>query len=178
MADAHCAGCGASCSTAWCPQCGQRQPRTGDFSLRRLAGDAWEELTSSDSRLWRTVAGVFRPGRLTRAWLDYEWQRYLPPVRVFLIASGIYFFLAWDPYFAVNASQVLAAPDSAPSVLQAILLVVIGALLLWAALGVRRVYGRGWVSSAWRGTAIVAFDFVLSVLASQLATAWVLLVPA
>lgn len=256
MADTHCAGCGAPCDTTWCPHCGQRQPRAGDFSLGRLAGEAWEELTSSDSRLWRTVLGVFRPGRLTQAWLAYQWQRYLPPVRVFLVASGIYFFLAWDPYFAVNASQIQAAPDAAvpaglkavfadpvasermsdltsllkflfvvpmglwmallmrgnrlplgahmvfslhyttadfaffsvaapvlafapPAlalpVMQVILLVVIFALVLWAVLGVRRVYGRGWISSGLRGAAIVLFDIVLSILASQLATTWVVL---
>lgn len=122
MAEHHCTGCGLACTSAWCPACGQRQPREGDFSLRRLAGEAWEELTSSDSRLWRTVLGVFVPGRLTQAHLAHRWQLHLPPVRLFLVASGIYFLLAWEPYTSVNAQQVLAAPDTVvPPVVKAAL---------------------------------------------------------
>lgn len=113
MAEHHCTGCGLACDSAWCPACGQRQPRAGDFSLRRLAGEAWEELTSSDSRLWRTVLGIFVPGRLTEAHLAHRWQLHLPPVRLFLVASGIYFLLAWEPYTSVNLQQVLSAPEGA-----------------------------------------------------------------
>lgn len=258
MTAMHCANCGQAMTGAWCAACGQRQPAAGDFSLRRLAAEAREELTSADSRLWQTLLGIFRPGVLTRAYLDYQWQRYLPPLRLFLLASGVYFLLAWDPYFAVNVSQAQAAPDAvvpaalkaaladpatsdrmsdltsllkfffvipmgfwiallmsgnrrpvgehmifsmhyttadfvlfslaapllafspaqaAPVVFQGILYAVVLMLLAWAIVGVRRVYARGWVSSALRGVAIVAMDLVLSMLASQLATAWVLLVP-
>jgi hypothetical protein len=62
-------------------------------------------------------------------------------------------------------------------VFQGILQTVVLMLLAWAVVGVRRVYARGWASSALRGVAIVAMDLVLSTLASQLAATWVLLVP-
>ncbi|HEY9143088.1 MAG TPA: DUF3667 domain-containing protein [Arenimonas sp.] len=108
----QCANCGQAKTGAWCAVCGQRQPMAGDFSLRHFAGQAREELTDTDSRMWRSVVGIFRPGVLTRAYLDYQWQRYLPPLRLFLVASAIYFLLAWDPYFSFNASQLQAAPET------------------------------------------------------------------
>lgn len=258
MENARCASCDQPATGAWCSQCGQRQPRPGDFSLRQLASDAREELTDADSRLWRSLIGIFRPGLLTRAYLHYQWQRYLPPVRLFLILSGIYFLLAWEPYFAITAAQALAAPDAAVpaavkavfadpaaadkmsdltaalkfvfvvpmglwmallmygnrrpvgahmifslhyttldfalfslaapllafappalalTVFQAIVWTVIALLLLWTTFAVRRIYSRGWLSSFARSVAIVGMDIFLSLLASQLATAYVLIVP-
>ena len=121
MGPVHCANCGQPVADPWCARCGQRQPAAGDFSLRRFAADAGEELTDADSRLWRTLLGIFQPGRLTRAYLDYQWQRYLPPLRLFLLASGVYLLLAWDPYFAVSTTQVEAAPDAmVPAAIKAV----------------------------------------------------------
>ncbi|MFY2764457.1 DUF3667 domain-containing protein [Arenimonas sp. MALMAid1274] len=108
-----CPGCSAAVDGPYCPACGQRQPQPGDFGLRHLAGEAWEEVSNTDSRLWRTLGGIFRPGLLTRAWLDYRWQQYFPPLRLYLLLSGVYFLLAWDVTFQINVDQVRALPEGA-----------------------------------------------------------------
>ena len=52
----------------------------------------------------------------------------------------------------------------------------LGMLLLatWAILAVHRVYGRSWFSSVLRGLAVLAMDFILSLLAGQVAVTVVL----
>lgn len=113
MTDQSCRGCGAQSSGNYCAACGQPSPRPDDFSLRRLLAEAWAEISDTDSRLWRSLSGLVVPGRLTRAWLDHEWSRHLPPLRLFLIASGVYFLLAWDVGFQINAEIMRSAPPGA-----------------------------------------------------------------
>ncbi len=116
-----CPGCGADTAGArHCGACGQRQPAPGDFSLRRLAGEAWQDVSEVDSRLWRSVGGLFRPGFLTLAWLSYRWQSVYPPVRLYLVCSGIYFFLAWDVYFQASANLGSLPTEGLPPPLQAL----------------------------------------------------------
>ena len=53
---------------------------------------ATEDLTHADSRLWRTLAALlFKPGHLTREFLAGRRARYLPPVRLYLVLSVLFF---------------------------------------------------------------------------------------
>ena len=113
MTTSACRSCDAPFEGAYCPGCGQPRPRPDDFSLRRLLAEAWTEVSDTDSRLWRSVQGLVIPGRLTRAWLDHDWSRHLPPLRLYLIASGEYFLLAWDVGFQVSADALRNAPPGA-----------------------------------------------------------------
>jgi hypothetical protein len=110
MTDLSCRSCGACSPGNYCADCGQPRPRPDDFSLRRMLAEAWSELSDTDSRLWRSLRGLAVPGRLTRAWLDHEWSRHLPPLRLYLIASGVYFLLAWDVGFQLGADLLRSAP--------------------------------------------------------------------
>lgn len=110
MTEQPCLSCGASGTGSYCAACGQPAPRPDDFSLRRLAAEAWAEVSDVDSRLWRSLRGLAIPGKLTRAWLDHEWSRHLPPLRLYLIASGVYFLLAWDVGYQLNAEMLRSAP--------------------------------------------------------------------
>jgi hypothetical protein len=65
-----------------------------DPTVRELAGDAWQELTGYDGRIMATLRGLARPGFLTREYLEGRRAHYLPPVRVYLIVSVIYFVIA------------------------------------------------------------------------------------
>ena len=62
-----------------------------DLSLRRFAGQAFEDLTNLDSRIWLTVRGLARPGHLAVEWREGRGHRTLPPVRLYLIASALFF---------------------------------------------------------------------------------------
>ena len=62
--------------------------------MSELAGDAWQELSGYDGRIAATFRALLHPGRLTIDYLQGRRARYLPPVRLYLIASVVYFVLS------------------------------------------------------------------------------------
>jgi len=89
-----CANCGAPITGRYCSACGQRV-EDSVHSLRFFLGEALEDLTHADSRLWRTLTALFmRPGDLTCEFLSGRRARYLPPVRLYLVLSVAFFLLA------------------------------------------------------------------------------------
>jgi len=94
----HCLNCGAELGGQYCGQCGQRA--TSRFiSLWELVRDAFGDLFELDSRLWRTLLPLLaRPGRLTRDYLEGRRARYMPPFRMYLVLSLVFFVVAFfDP---------------------------------------------------------------------------------
>ena len=89
----RCLNCEAELSGAFCAACGQRAVPP-DPTVKELAGDAWQELTGYDGRIAATLRGLWHPGRLTIEYLRGHRAAYLPPVRVYLIASLVYFVIA------------------------------------------------------------------------------------
>ena len=60
--------------------------------MHSLLQDGWHVLTHVDGRLWRTMGAlVARPGRLTREYFLDHRERYIPPVRLYLILSLLFF---------------------------------------------------------------------------------------
>ena len=76
---------------------------------------AAEDVTHADSRLWRTLwALLFKPGYLTHQFLAGRRASYLPPVRLYLVLSVVFFI--W--FSATNQKMTvlhLDAPSSAAS---------------------------------------------------------------
>ena len=94
----RCANCGAAVTGRYCSACGQRR-EPPVHTLWHFAQLATEDLTHADSRLWRTLAALlFRPGFLTAQFLAGRRASYLPPVRLYLVLSVVFFI--W-----VSASQ-------------------------------------------------------------------------
>ncbi|HET9485695.1 MAG TPA: DUF3667 domain-containing protein [Xanthomonadales bacterium] len=90
-----CLNCGAPLGGPYCAQCGQRHRDGEDRTIRSLALEAFNALTSFDSRMWRTfVALLLRPGRLTLDHVEGRRASYLGPVTVFLLASVVFYLLA------------------------------------------------------------------------------------
>jgi hypothetical protein len=91
---ARCLNCGAPVEGAYCATCGQ----AGDvhvLSMREVAGDVTHSLLHLDSRVWRSLRLlVFRPGELTREFIAGRHQCYLPPFRLYLAISILYFALS------------------------------------------------------------------------------------
>ena len=88
-----CLNCGAVSTGRYCANCGQAAdvhvPSTGE-----LIHEALEGITHSDSRLWRTLYLLwFKPGKLTQEFVAGRRAAYLPPFRLYLVLS-ILFFLA------------------------------------------------------------------------------------
>lgn len=94
----HCLNCGAELGGQYCGQCGQRAT-SRLISLWELIRDAFGDLFELDSRLWRTLVPLLaRPGRLTRDYLEGRRARYMPPFRMYLVLSVVFFVVAFfDP---------------------------------------------------------------------------------
>ncbi|TVP77142.1 MAG: DUF3667 domain-containing protein [Gemmatimonadales bacterium] len=90
-------------------------------TLRALARETWQELTNLDSRGWRTLKGLVLPGRLTRAWIRGNREEGYPPIRVYLLASALYFLLGTHPSLAALTEEAVRefVPDDAVSGLSA-----------------------------------------------------------
>ena len=85
-----CANCGAVLQGAYCHACGQK----GHLHTRlwHMAEDFIEGVMHFDGRLWRTLPLlVFRPGRLSRSWIEGKRVRYVAPLHVFLFSIFLFF---------------------------------------------------------------------------------------
>lgn len=92
-----CLNCGAHLRGQYCGTCGQRS-RSRLISLWELISDAFGDLFEIDSRLWQTVIPLlFRPGRLTHDYLQGRRARYMPPFRMYLVLSLLFFLVAFFP---------------------------------------------------------------------------------
>jgi uncharacterized protein DUF3667 len=91
---ARCLNCGEPLRGPFCSTCGQRAIPAYP-TLRELAGDAWQEVSGYDGRVVRTFRSLMRrPGALTLEVLEGHHARYVSPVRVYLVASVIYFLVS------------------------------------------------------------------------------------
>jgi hypothetical protein len=85
----RCENCGAPLTGKYCSACGQHHFDHPVHDFGHFVSEAFEDLTHADSRLWRTlIALLFRPGFLTREFLDGRRVRYLPPVRLGALAGA------------------------------------------------------------------------------------------
>lgn len=94
----QCLNCGAHLRGQYCGQCGQRaQNRL--ISLWELLREAFGDLFELDSRLWKTLVPLLaRPGLLTYDYLQGRRARYMPPFRMYLVLSLLFFLVAFfDP---------------------------------------------------------------------------------
>jgi len=126
----QCANCGAPVTGRFCSNCGQRL-ESPVHSVSHFVAEATEDLTHLDSRVWGTITALlFRPGFLTRKFLDGQRVRYLPPLRLYLVLSLMFFLVvtwwaatgSWLVGFSVSddgtarpvvgCSQIQGVPES------------------------------------------------------------------
>jgi hypothetical protein len=111
----RCDNCGASVAGRYCGECGQRlEPPV--HSLLHFIQVAAEDVTHADSRLWRTLwALLTQPGYLTHEFLCGRRARYLPPVRLYLVLSVVFFLWAAVSPDDTRAIQISAPDSGAPT---------------------------------------------------------------
>ena len=88
-----CPNCATALAGPWCHVCGQLGE---DFhrSAAKLFAESMREFFDLDNRLWRTLPDlVFRPGHLTRAYLDGHRAPQVPPLRLFLVILLLLFLI-------------------------------------------------------------------------------------
>lgn len=108
-----CLNCGEALLGPYCWSCGQE-----DLDLHRpfqqLARDAVGDLLSLDTRLLRTLGPLlFRPGFLIREYLSGRRVRFVPPLKMFLLASLIFFGLV--ALLPTTGVAVFSSVDEAPA---------------------------------------------------------------
>ena len=88
----QCRTCDKTVTTPHCPDCGEPTLIARDLGLRQIALDAFHSITDLDSRLLRTFRSLlFRPGALTRAYLEGPRKPFMSPFEVFLIVNVLFF---------------------------------------------------------------------------------------
>ncbi|MCH7639207.1 MAG: DUF3667 domain-containing protein [Bacteroidetes bacterium] len=117
-----CPNCGNPVEGTYCAACGQKnQPL--QQPLHRFIQQAFTEYVGLDGRLWRTFGYLlFRPGRLTVEYLEGRRTRFLRPLRIYLTATILFFFLlsVLDPAERVRRAvdDGMAVEDAAMTVEQ------------------------------------------------------------
>jgi len=88
----HCENCGAQLQGHWCAQCGQAAV---DYrrSFRYVIADVLDSFLNWDSKFFTTIALlILKPWRLTNEFLAGKRVRYVNPLRLYLLASILFFF--------------------------------------------------------------------------------------
>lgn len=84
-------------------------------TLKTLLREVYQELIHLDSRLWRTMAALLRPGEAAVLWTrGLSEGVLLPPFRLYLIASGLFFLTGGGLWMseAVATSMEEMLPDA------------------------------------------------------------------
>lgn len=103
---AACVSCGAPISSRYCAACGERTVSREDLTLRHFLAEGFESLTSTDSRLFRTLRALLtQPGLLSAAYVAGRRVPYLKPLQIFLLCN-----LAFFLFQAVTDSHVVDTP--------------------------------------------------------------------
>src|SRR5688572_21405496 len=112
----NCPNCGSELIEAYCAHCGQRQRAVG--STRQFVRESLDDQLGVDRKLPRTLKALFfQPGRLTQEYMAGRIARYIPPFRLYLFASVLFFvllsFLSGRSDWAERAEEAIEAADSA-----------------------------------------------------------------
>ena len=104
LAPPRCLNCGHVLHGQYCGICGQRSSNRL-ISLWGLITEGLGDLLDMDSRLWRTLrALLLRPGYLTAEYLEGRRARFMPPFRMYLAFSLLFFITA---FFGMDDIQVV-----------------------------------------------------------------------
>lgn len=110
-----CLNCGERLLGKYCWRCGQEAVDL-HRPFRELLSGLIEDVFSLDARLLRTLGPLFfRPGLLTREYLDGRRARYVRPLKIYLIAALVFFgVLALLPKENVSVVRGKEAPAPVP----------------------------------------------------------------
>lgn len=80
-------------SDKYCPNCGQEN-RSSKISLQLFFKDFFQDYIALDSKFLKTVWPLlFYPGKLTKEFNSGHRIRFVPPLRLYIFVSFIYFFI-------------------------------------------------------------------------------------
>jgi hypothetical protein len=115
---AHCLNCGTVLQGPFCHYCGQPDKNFLRF-FPVLLRELLEDFLDFDSRFMRTMKPLlFKPGKLTRDYLDGRRFRYTPPLRLYIFSSIACFFVA--ALLAADFVRFDGEPDASGEVVSGI----------------------------------------------------------
>jgi Protein of unknown function (DUF3667) len=108
----QCGNCGATLMGPYCYDCGQHVHESAR-SISALTHDAWHLATHIDGRFWQTLyILLLKPGKLTKEYFAERRARYLPPVRLYLVLSVLFFAFGLAAPQKHRVPPTSAAPTS------------------------------------------------------------------
>ena len=104
----HCENCGAQLTGHWCAQCGQAAV---DYrrSFRHVIVDVLDSFLNWDSKFFASVGLLIaKPWRLTNEFLSGKRVRHVHPLRLYLLASILFFFAVnyWAKAIHIDPSKL------------------------------------------------------------------------
>ena len=118
VTETNCANCGATLQGKYCHACGQ----SGHIhrSLLHMFEEVLHGLFHFDTKAWRTIpALIFRPGKLTKEYIEGKRTSYVSPLALFLFLIFLMFFV-----FSFTAKEmegdILKATDTREEIAQEI----------------------------------------------------------
>ncbi|MEM8615422.1 MAG: DUF3667 domain-containing protein [Pseudomonadota bacterium] len=107
-----CRNCGTYVTGRYCHNCGQLAA-SFHRPIWSLLGETISDSLALDGRLARTLPMLFfRPGRLTHNYISGKRARYVPPFRLFLLTSLIFFFTLFS---VLSGMDWISTSDDAPA---------------------------------------------------------------
>ena len=105
-----CKNCGATTSGNYCHACGQAT-HLHVPSAREFLHEFLSHYVALEGKLWRSLKlMLFKPGFLTREYIEGRRVRYVEPLRLYLSFSIIFFFLV-----KLSGVQIMANDTDAPA---------------------------------------------------------------
>lgn len=87
-------GCKVENDTMYCPKCGQ-DTATRKVPLKHILSDFLGDYFTFDSKLFKSIVPLlFMPGKLTNEYNAGKRASHIPPLRIYIFVSFIYFLLA------------------------------------------------------------------------------------
>src|ERR1700722_2795190 len=109
----ECGNCGATLMGPYCFDCGQHRHESAR-SVSALFEAAWHVASHVDGRFWQTLyILLFKPGKLTKEYFAERRARYLPPVRLYLVLSVLFFAFGLAGTPKINRAPPSVTPPSA-----------------------------------------------------------------
>lgn len=99
MTQKTCLNCSQESEAHYCPRCGQSKA-VKVSSLWYFINEILEVIYDLDSKVWKSILPlIFKPGKLTNEYIAGRRVNYLPPFRIYLILSILFFLVAAIPDF-------------------------------------------------------------------------------
>jgi hypothetical protein len=97
-----CQTCGATRTSKFCPNCGEKKPSSEDMSLKKYLLQGLDAFTHFEGKFFKSFKYLlFQPGKLTADYVAGKRVKLMKPLQLYVIVGIAFFFLFknWDIFF-------------------------------------------------------------------------------